>query len=112
MLAFTVVPAMRKETSTKIMVDRNLYFFRVRADGAIWFVSDCPFQDAQFTQPKQLELLLKRQCLPVVKTSSSSVSPMYVKCPPLEEGGVALNMTKSTASKPKKKSKKNMSALA
>jgi hypothetical protein len=86
-LAFDIVPRIR-QGGTKLMVDRNLYFFRVRADGSIWIL-DCPFADAKYNEPKKLEVLLQRRCMQVQK-SSNHVAPLYVKCPPLaplEEGG-------------------------
>ncbi|KAL3924984.1 MAG: hypothetical protein SGILL_000708 [Bacillariaceae sp.] len=82
-IANVVVPKIRKLTSVRVMVDRNMYFFRVRADGSIWIL-DCPFQDARFKEPKKLELLLGRSCLPVQK-SSNPVAPFYVKCPVVVE---------------------------
>mmetsp|Transcript_2684 Transcript_2684/g.5117 ORF Transcript_2684/g.5117 Transcript_2684/m.5117 type:complete len:249 (+) Transcript_2684:41-787(+) len=85
LLAYTMVPAIRNKTQTDIMVDKFLYFLRVRADGSIW-VLDSPYHGAETEQPK-LEELLGRNCTKPFKVRGKGISPIakwQVKCPVLQ----------------------------
>jgi hypothetical protein len=78
MLAHLVIPLMRRQQGVQIMVDRNLYFSRVRADGSIWIL-DSPFAQARWREPEKLQLLLQRNCTSF--QSNTKISPWQAKCP-------------------------------
>lgn len=78
MLAHLLVPLMRQRFHVPIMIDRNLYFLRVRADGSIW-VLDSPFVDSPAREADLLQKLLQRNCTSY--RSQSNVSPWQAKCP-------------------------------
>jgi hypothetical protein len=81
LIAYTVIPAIRTETRTEVMKDRNLYFLRVRANGNMW-MGDSPYDENLVVKAK-LEELLKVNCsepFTVMGLPESAVS--QINCPP------------------------------
>lgn len=82
-VAHMLVPLMRQRYQVDVMVDRNLYFLRIRADGSIW-VLDSPFANASEREPKLLEELLHQKC--IAQRSRSKIAQWQATCS-LDNGG-------------------------
>ncbi|KAG7369512.1 hypothetical protein IV203_027258 [Nitzschia inconspicua] len=101
-LSHLLMPLMRKQYNVPIMVDRNLYFLRVRADGSIWIL-DSPFRNPRWREPKLLQKLLHRDC--VSFRTKVKFSPWQAKCPPTD-GFTLLKNEEEKMDRKKKKNKK------
>jgi hypothetical protein len=81
LVAYTVIPAIRTETGTEVMNDRNLYFLRVRANGRIW-MGDSPY-DEKLAVKAKLEELLKVKCSdPFSVNNTANAGNWQIYCPP------------------------------
>ncbi|KAG7369514.1 hypothetical protein IV203_027260 [Nitzschia inconspicua] len=110
LLSHLLMPLMRRKFKVPIMVDRNLYFLRVRADGSIWIL-DSPFRNARWREPKLLQKLLHRTCASF--RTKVKFSPWQAKCtddgPTKEEDDdkkMGKKKNKTTKEKKKKKNEK------
>jgi hypothetical protein len=74
LVGYTLLPKIENDLQYKVMMDRHMYFFRVRADGAIWLI-DSPYEERETTERVLLETLLGRNCTQAYK-------PAQMKCPP------------------------------
>jgi len=78
-LAYTLVPEIRslRNNSVDVVVDRSMYFLRVRADGAI-LVGDCPYEFGQ-NQSDTLQRMFGRKCrVPHFERANKGV---VIRCP-------------------------------
>ncbi|KAG7345785.1 hypothetical protein IV203_033316 [Nitzschia inconspicua] len=113
LLSHLLMPLMRKQYNVPIMVDRNLYFLRVRADGSIWIL-DSPFRNPRWREPKLLQKLLNRTCSSF--RTKVKFSPWQAKCttdgPTKDEDDNKMDKNKNKSTKDtKKKQTKNKKNL-
>mmetsp|Transcript_16121 Transcript_16121/g.28156 ORF Transcript_16121/g.28156 Transcript_16121/m.28156 type:complete len:94 (-) Transcript_16121:132-413(-) len=80
-VAYSLLPAIVRDTQVTVHVDRPLYFCRVRADGSIW-LRDKPGYGRIKTQ--QLEAVLGRPCgRPYQVPDDYAPGKWQIQCPPL-----------------------------
>ncbi|KAG7345784.1 hypothetical protein IV203_033315 [Nitzschia inconspicua] len=109
-LSHLLMPLMRRKFKVPIMVDRNLYFLRVRADGSIWIL-DSPFRNPRWREPKLLQKLLNRTCSSF--RTKVKFSPWQAKCTTdgptkdEEDDNKMDNKKKKTTKKKMKETKRN-----
>jgi hypothetical protein len=84
-VGYTILPTIEKNLRYKVMMDRRMYFLRVRADGSIWIL-DSPY-NGKVTEKDKLEALLKRKCTDPYEVPKIIASGRWqLKCPVVSEG--------------------------
>jgi hypothetical protein len=79
-VGYTVLPTIENTLRYAVMMDRYMYFLRIRADGSIWIL-DSPY-DGKVTEKAKLEKLFHRKCTNPYKIQNVIASGKWqMKCP-------------------------------